>query len=98
MTDQKDNLVVYFNINDEIGVNRGIIEQHGISHKAFTIRTEPEDWFFSRRCTLVGANVAATLNVRLVHIGETSFNNYHPWGFDGDIKSTGMTVAVEDGK
>jgi hypothetical protein len=63
---------VHFTINDRIVFNRATNQ--------YESQVEPEDWFFSRLCHEIGLKIGATRKVRLMHRGETDFNNFSDWG------------------
>jgi hypothetical protein len=63
---------VRFTINDRIVFNKATDQ--------YESQVEPEDWYFSRLCHELGLKIGATRKVRLLHRGETDFNNYSDWG------------------
>lgn len=63
---------IHFTINDRIVFNRAT--------NRYESQVEPEDWYFSRLCHELGLRVGATRKVRVMHRGETDFNNFSDWG------------------
>ena len=63
---------VHFTISDRIVFNKATDQ--------YEAQVEPEDWFFSRLCHELDLKVGATRKVRLMHRGDTDFNNYSDWG------------------
>lgn len=51
----------------------------------FFVETCSEDWYFSRCLASQGLRVAATVAVKALHMGWTSFHNFAPWGVETDL-------------
>jgi SAM-dependent methyltransferase len=47
-------------------------------------RCKPEDWDFSRQCRSRGLKLMATRAVRILHCGDTPYDNASAWGWDQD--------------
>lgn len=62
---------VHFSINDEMARD---------DSGRFYARTEPEDWFFSRRAREQGVALYATREIAVTHMGRAGYTNSGAWG------------------
>jgi len=84
---------VRFTINDRIVFNKAT--------DRYESQVEPEDWYFSRLCHELGLKIGATRKVRLLHRGETDFNNYSDWGtqsFDRSYVGESQLPKLQEAK
>lgn len=82
---------VHFTINDRIVFNRATNQ--------YESQVEPEDWYFSRLCHELGLRIGATRKVRLMHRGETDFNNFSDWGtqqFDKEYVGESVLPTLQE--
>lgn len=66
---------LYFTINDTI-----VLDEEG----KWSMKVEPEDWFFTRLVAQYGGRVMVTTEVQAHHVGPMAYNNQGVWGKDVD--------------
>lgn len=66
-------------------VNNAIVKKN--EYGKFEVKSEPEDYHFSRQCKRLGVPVYATRKVKAHHVGNFKYPNDQVWGQDVDEPS-----------